>query len=81
MSCDRRVRADNPHLRLSILQGGHPEPAEGYISLEELHERQPTRHTAADLERIAGRIDPDDPAVFQLSGGDDRRPETDPPHA
>src|SRR5215467_5419512 len=29
----RRVRADHPHLRLSILQGGHPEPAEGYISL------------------------------------------------
>jgi 2,3-dihydroxybenzoate-AMP ligase len=65
----RRVRGDHPHLRLSILQGGHPEPAEGYISLEGLHERQPTRHTAADLERIAGRIDPDDPAVFQLSGG------------
>src|SRR5262249_48776688 len=43
--------------------------AEGYISLEELHERQPTQHTAADLERIAGQIDPDDPAVFQLSGG------------
>ena len=65
----RRVRADNPHLRLSILQGGYPEPAEGYISLEELHERRPGRHTAADLERIAGQIDPDDPAVFQLSGG------------
>ena len=65
----RRVRADHPHLRLSILQGGHPEPAEGYISLEGLHERRPTEHTAADLERIIGRIDPDDPAVFQLSGG------------
>ncbi|HEY7360805.1 MAG TPA: AMP-binding protein, partial [Streptosporangiaceae bacterium] len=52
----RRVRADHPHLRLSILQGGHPEPAEGYISLEELHERQPGRHTAADLERIASKI-------------------------
>ncbi len=65
----RRVRADNPQLRLSILQGGPPEPAEGYISLEQLHERQPTQHTAADLERIAGQIDPDAPAVFQLSGG------------
>ena len=65
----RRVRADYPHVRLSILQGGPPEPDEGYISLEELHERRPTRHTAADLERIVGRIDPDDPAVFQLSGG------------
>ncbi len=65
----RRVRAEYPHLRLSILQGGHPEPAGGYISLEALHERQPTRHTAADLEGILARIDPDDPAVFQLSGG------------
>ena len=65
----RRVRADYPHLRLSILQGGHPEPAEGYISLEELHGRQPTRHTPADLDRIVRHIDPDDPAVFQLSGG------------
>jgi 2,3-dihydroxybenzoate-AMP ligase len=65
----RRVRADNPHLRLSILQGGPPEPAEGYISLEQLHERQPTQHTAADLERITGQIDPDAPAVMQLSGG------------
>jgi 2,3-dihydroxybenzoate-AMP ligase len=65
----RRVRADCPHLRLSILQGGAPEPADGYISLEQLHERRPTRHTPADLAEIAGRIDPDDPAVFQLSGG------------
>src|SRR5499427_9663042 len=65
----RRVRADNQNLRLSILQGGPPEPAEGYISLEQLHERQPTQHTTADLERIAGQIDPDAPAVMQLSGG------------
>src|SRR5215475_1277031 len=65
----RRVRADHPHLRLSILQGGYPEPAEGYVSLEELHQRQPTRHSAADLDRIVSKIDPDDPAVFQLSGG------------
>ena len=65
----RRVRADHPHLRLSILKGGHPGPAEGCISLEALHEREPTGHTAADLERIVSRIDPDDPAVFQLSGG------------
>ncbi|HCU93559.1 MAG TPA: hypothetical protein DHU96_12855 [Actinobacteria bacterium] len=48
----RRVRADHPHLRLSILQGGHPGPAEGCISLEALHEREPSGHTAADLERI-----------------------------
>ncbi len=65
----RRVRAGQPGLRLSILQGGPAEPDEGYISLEQLHERQPTQHTAADLERIASQIDPDNPAVFQLSGG------------
>src|SRR5262252_6725358 len=65
----RRVRVGQPDLRLSILQGGPAEPDEGYISLEQLHERQPTQHTPADLERIAGQIDPDDPAVFQLSGG------------
>ncbi|HUZ38946.1 MAG TPA: AMP-binding protein [Streptosporangiaceae bacterium] len=65
----RRVRAEHPHLRLSILAGGPAGPADGYLSLEALHERQPTGHTAADLERIASRIDPDDPAVFQLSGG------------
>ena len=65
----RRVRAEHAGLRLSILQGGPPEPDDGYLSLEALHEREPTGHTAADLERIASRIDPDDPAVFQLSGG------------
>lgn len=65
----RRVRAEHAGLRLSILQGGPPEPDDGYLSLEALHEREPTGHTAADLERIVSRIDPDDPAVFQLSGG------------
>jgi 2,3-dihydroxybenzoate-AMP ligase len=65
----RRVRAEHPHLRLSILDGGPAGPAGGHLSLEALHEWQPTGHTAADLERIASRIDPDDPAVFQLSGG------------
>src|SRR5215475_984106 len=35
----RRVRADHPHLRLSILQGGGP--GGDSISLEELHERGP----------------------------------------
>ena len=41
----------------------------GRIGLEELHERRPVRHSAADLARIAAGIDPCDPAVFQLSGG------------
>jgi 2,3-dihydroxybenzoate-AMP ligase len=65
----RRVRADHPHLRLSILQGGSGGPAGDSISLEELHERRPARHTAADLDRIVASLDPCDPAVFQLSGG------------
>ena len=75
----QRLRADHPHLRLSILQGreaggspaggGTPGGAAGTVSLEELHERRPARHTATDLDAIAARIDPCDPAVFQLSGG------------
>ncbi|HEX9032707.1 MAG TPA: AMP-binding protein, partial [Streptosporangiaceae bacterium] len=43
--------------------------ADGSVSLEELHERRPARHTAADLDAIGASIDPCDPAVFQLSGG------------
>jgi 2,3-dihydroxybenzoate-AMP ligase len=65
----RRVRAEQPQLRLSILQGGPASPAAGQISLAELHERHPARHSAADLAAIADRLDPADPAVFQLSGG------------
>ena len=80
----RRVSAEHPGLRLSILQGGTGGAAgrgagsapgrgaggaAGRISLEELHERRPARHSAADLPRIAAGIDPCDPAVFQLSGG------------
>src|SRR5215468_8437 len=63
----RRLRAEHPHLRLSILQGGTSRPDS--ISLEELHSRSPVRHTAADLDHILASIDPCDPAVFQLSGG------------
>ena len=72
----RRVSAEHPGLRLSILQGGAGGApgdgaggAPGRIGLEELHERRPARHSPADLARIAAGIDPCDPAVFQLSGG------------
>jgi 2,3-dihydroxybenzoate-AMP ligase len=69
----RRVSAEHPGLRLSILQGGtggaSRAGAPGRIGLEELHERRPARHSPADLARIAAGIDPCDPAVFQLSGG------------
>ena len=65
----RRIRAEHPHLRLSILQGGEGGPAGDCVSLEELLERRPIGHTPADLAAIGARIDPCDPAVFQLSGG------------
>ncbi len=65
----RRVGAEHPSLRLSVLQGAGPTTGPGQVSLEELHERRPARHARADLERIAAAIDPADPALFQLSGG------------
>ena len=64
----RRVSAEHPALRLSILQGGAP----GRIGLEELHERRPARHSPADLARIAAGIDPNQrsfsPDGFYRSG-------------
>ncbi|HEY7273357.1 MAG TPA: AMP-binding protein [Actinoplanes sp.] len=58
-----RVRTTAPSLRLAIVDG----PAsDGFLSLGELIDREP-ESSAADLAAI--RIDPDDPAVFQLSGG------------
>jgi 2,3-dihydroxybenzoate-AMP ligase len=77
----RRVAAGQPGLRLSILQDCDPAdhiPAEArggsgpgpeVVSLGYLHDRCPSRHGPADLDRIASGIDPCDPAVFQLSGG------------
>jgi len=70
----RRVAAEQPRLRLSILQGGTGSARAGTgspaaIGLEELHERTPRRHGQGDLDRILDDIDPCDPAVLQLSGG------------
>ncbi|HWG60429.1 MAG TPA: AMP-binding protein [Streptosporangiaceae bacterium] len=65
----RRVRAGQEQLRLSILQGAQGPAAPDCVTLEELHDRRPSGHTPADLERIGAAIDPCDPAVFQLSGG------------
>ena len=77
----RRVAAEQPALRFSILQDGGPVghiPAEAkggsgsgpeVVSLGYLHDRRPSRHGPADLDRIAAGLDPCDPAVFQLSGG------------
>jgi 2,3-dihydroxybenzoate-AMP ligase len=58
-----RVRDTAPSLRLAIVDG----PAsDGFLSLPELLDAEP-ESTATDLAAID--IDPDDPAVFQLSGG------------
>ena len=58
-----RVRAESPCLKLSIVLGA---PSAGEHSLGELIEREPAAGRDR-LERI--RIDPADPAIFQLSGG------------
>jgi 2,3-dihydroxybenzoate-AMP ligase len=64
-----RVRAENPFMRFPITLGGGDGSvgvAEGEISLKELIERPASRGAEA-LARI--KIDPTEPAVFQLSGG------------
>ncbi len=58
-----RMRRGNPALRMGIILGDTPP---GFLSLKGLIERPP-RTSAAALKEIA--IDPEDPAVFQLSGG------------
>ena len=58
-----RVRAESATLKFGIVLG---EPRTGFASLGELIARKPTR-SPEELKRI--RIDPCDPAVFQLSGG------------
>lgn len=58
-----RIRAANKRVRLGITFGG----AQGdCLSLRELIKR-PCARSKTDLEKI--KIDPEDPAVFQLSGG------------
>jgi 2,3-dihydroxybenzoate-AMP ligase len=59
----KRIQGTSESLRLGITLGDTPE---GFLSLTELVER-PSRRTPEELQRIA--IDPEDPAVFQLSGG------------
>jgi 2,3-dihydroxybenzoate-AMP ligase len=58
-----RVQNENPGLKFRIVLG---RPGPGEVSLGELIER-PARRPASELARI--RIDPTDPAIFQLSGG------------
>lgn len=72
-----RVRAEQPSLRLHILQGteadtgaaGLADAAEPVtVRLEELHARTPQATNSA-LRALTAGIDAEDPAVFQLSGG------------
>ena len=58
-----RVRREAPSVRLGIVLGEAPA---GFLSLAELIAREPTQKA----ERLrALKIDPTDPAIFQLSGG------------
>jgi 2,3-dihydroxybenzoate-AMP ligase len=59
----RRVRKTSRTLRLAIVLGDAPN---GFLSLTELIDR-PSRRPERELSGIT--IDPEDPAVFQLSGG------------
>ena len=58
----RRIRNAHTNLRLGIILGAAPK---GFLSLTELIERKSAR-SAGDLKSIT--IDPEDPALFQLSG-------------
>ena len=59
----RRIRDRNNSVRFGIILGDAPG---GFLSLGELIER-PSRQSADALKTIC--IDPEEPAVFQLSGG------------
>ncbi len=59
----RRIRAVSATLRLGMILGDAPE---GFLSLSELIRRK-SKRSAEGLKAIT--IDPDDPALFQLSGG------------
>lgn len=63
-----RVAADAPSLRWHLVQTDPGQDAGAAIDLARLLEGGPTT-TADDLLALRGGIDPEDPAVFQLSGG------------
>jgi 2,3-dihydroxybenzoate-AMP ligase len=58
-----RIRATSKTLRLGIILGEAPA---GFLSLTELIRRQ-SKRSPEELKKI--NIDPEDPALFQLSGG------------
>jgi len=59
----RRIRDANKTVKFGIMLGDAPA---GFLSLAEMIER-PSQRLVNDLKNI--RVDPEDPAVFQLSGG------------
>jgi len=59
----RRVRSETPSVKLGIVLGNAPP---GFLSLGDLISRE-TRRPTEDLRAL--KIDPADPAIFQLSGG------------
>jgi 2,3-dihydroxybenzoate-AMP ligase len=59
----RRVRKETPSVKLGIVLGDAPA---GFLSLADLVSREPKR-PPEDLRAL--KIDPTDPAIFQLSGG------------
>ncbi len=59
----RRVAAHEPSLRWHLTLGGESE-----LALEDLMSREPVS-TVEDLITLRAELDPEDPAVFQLSGG------------
>jgi 2,3-dihydroxybenzoate-AMP ligase len=59
----RRIGDARPRMRLAIILG---QTRRGFLSLTDLIER-PSKRSADELRSIS--IDPEDPAVFQLSGG------------
>lgn len=64
-----RVAAESPHLRLHLMQGETTITGpSATIQIETLHHVEP-RTSSAELAAIRAQIDPEDPAVFQLSGG------------
>ena len=58
-----RLRKEHECLKVGIVLG---QAQEGFVTFSELLEREPEA-TQADIDAI--EIDPEDPAVFQLSGG------------
>ncbi|SFP72965.1 2,3-dihydroxybenzoate-AMP ligase/mycobactin salicyl-AMP ligase [Amycolatopsis arida] len=61
-----RIAADRPGLRLKLVRRGGGDLPDGFVALEDLLDREPWTGPAA-LDDI--HIDPDDPALFLLSGG------------